>query len=80
MERGRRWLHGRSPRKASAWRFYVDTVGFKLDVDYSPNGAFCFARLTAPGSTPRTDYASFADFSDPDGNRWVQQERGYQHR
>lgn len=24
----------------------------------------------------RTDYASFADFSDPDGNRWVLQERG----
>jgi predicted enzyme related to lactoylglutathione lyase len=25
----------------------------------------------------RGDYASFADFSDPDGNRWVLQERGY---
>jgi catechol 2,3-dioxygenase-like lactoylglutathione lyase family enzyme len=25
----------------------------------------------------RTDYASFADFSDPDGNRWVLQERGF---
>jgi catechol 2,3-dioxygenase-like lactoylglutathione lyase family enzyme len=24
----------------------------------------------------RTDYASFADFSDPDGNTWVLQERG----
>ena len=24
----------------------------------------------------RTDYASFADFSDPDGNSWVLQERG----
>src|SRR5262249_61527042 len=23
------------------------------------------------------DYASFATFSDPDGNRWVLQERGY---
>ncbi|RDH79564.1 VOC family protein [Mycolicibacterium moriokaense] len=25
----------------------------------------------------RADYASFADFSDPDGNRWVLQERGH---
>src|SRR5262249_56779188 len=32
----------------------------------------------APGVDPaRGDYASFADFSDPDGNRWVLQERGY---
>ena len=30
-----------------------------------------------PGLDPeRTDYASFADFSDPDGNSWVLQERG----
>jgi catechol 2,3-dioxygenase-like lactoylglutathione lyase family enzyme len=25
----------------------------------------------------RADYASFADFTDPDGNRWVLQERGF---
>lgn len=32
----------------------------------------------APGLDPaRGDYASFATFSDPDGNRWVLQERGY---
>ena len=32
----------------------------------------------APGLDPaRGDYASFADFSDPDGNSWVLQERGY---
>jgi catechol 2,3-dioxygenase-like lactoylglutathione lyase family enzyme len=31
-----------------------------------------------PGVDPdRTDYASFADFRDPDGNAWVLQERGY---
>ena len=31
----------------------------------------------APGLDPaRGDYASFANFSDPDGNSWVQQERG----
>jgi catechol 2,3-dioxygenase-like lactoylglutathione lyase family enzyme len=32
----------------------------------------------AAGLDPeRGDYASFADFSDPDGNTWVLQERGY---
>ncbi len=34
----------------------------------------------APGLDPaRGDYASFASFSDPDGNRWVLQERGYRN-
>jgi len=123
-----------------ALRFYVDQVGFVLDVDYSPNGRFRVVQLTPPGSscsiligkgltdapvgslrnvylvvtdlqaarthllergvnvgeirhkTPigawdrgfalgldpaRGDYASFAMFSDPDGNSWVLQERGY---
>jgi predicted enzyme related to lactoylglutathione lyase len=123
-----------------ALRFYVDQVGFTLDVDYSPNDAFRVVQLTPPGSrcsiqmgkgltevpvgslrniylvvtdlkaarsrllergvevreirhkTPigawdggfalgldpaRGDYASFAEFSDPDGNCWVLQERGY---
>lgn len=32
----------------------------------------------APGLDPaRGDYASFANFADPDGNSWVLQERGY---
>jgi catechol 2,3-dioxygenase-like lactoylglutathione lyase family enzyme len=31
-----------------------------------------------PGLDPdRADYASFADFADPDGNGWVLQERGH---
>ena len=31
-----------------------------------------------PGADPRRrDYASFADFTDPDGNTWVLQEIGY---
>jgi catechol 2,3-dioxygenase-like lactoylglutathione lyase family enzyme len=126
-----------------ALRFYVDLLGFKLDVDYAPTEAFRVAQLTPPGAncsiqlgkgvtdapagsvrntylltadiestrsrllergvqvgeirhkTPvgawdgsfslgldpdRGDYASFADFADPDGNTWVLQERGFRQR
>ena len=125
-----------------ALRFYVDQVGFTLDVDYSPNDTFRVIQLTPPGSScsiqigkglteapagslrnvflvvadleasrarlldrgvkvseirhkspigawdgsfalgldpARSDYASFAGFSDPDGNSWVLQERGYRN-
>jgi catechol 2,3-dioxygenase-like lactoylglutathione lyase family enzyme len=34
-----------------ALRFYVDRVGFALDVDYAPTYAFRVAQLTPPGST-----------------------------
>ena len=123
-----------------ALRFYVDQVGFTLDVDYAPSDSFRVVQLTPPGSAcsiqisngmtnaaagsvrniylvvtdieaarsrlleggvevgeirhkiptdawdgsfgpgtdpARRDYASFADFLDPDDNRWVLQERGY---
>jgi len=123
-----------------ALRFYVEQVGFTLDVDYAPTDSFRVVQLTpsgsscsvqigngltdapvgsvrdvylvvddleaarndllerglrvseirhktpiggwdggfAPGVDPaHGDYASFADFCDPDGNRWVLQERGY---
>jgi catechol 2,3-dioxygenase-like lactoylglutathione lyase family enzyme len=123
-----------------AVRFYVDQVGFALDVDYSPKDAFRVVQLTPPGSgcsiqighgltdapagavrniylvvtdleaarklllergvavsevrhkmpigawdggfapgldPGRGDYASFAGFSDPDGNSWILQERGH---
>lgn len=125
-----------------ALQFYVDQVGFSLDIDYKPNDTFRVVQLTPRGSacsvqfgiglteapvaplqniylvvtdletarsrllergvkvgdirhkTPigawdggfafgidpaRGDYASFADFCDPDGNGWVLQERGYRN-
>ena len=34
-----------------AVRFYVDQVGFTLDVDYAPNDAFRVVQLTPPGSS-----------------------------
>ena len=33
-----------------ALRFYVDRLGFTLDVEYSPNDAFRVVQLTPPGS------------------------------
>ncbi len=114
--------------------FYVEKVGFNLDVDHRPSETFRVVQMTPPGSacsitvgtgitdaTPgsvrgthlvvsdievaraglldrgvdvseirhlessgwvpgphpdRSDYESFADFSDPDGNTWILQERG----
>jgi len=34
-----------------ALRFYVDQVGFALDVDYSPNDTSHVVQLTPPGSS-----------------------------
>ena len=34
-----------------AMRFYVDQVGFTLDVDYAPSEAFRVVQLTLPGSS-----------------------------
>ena len=113
--------------------FYVEKVGFNLDVDHQPSEEFRVVQMTPPGSgcsitigigitdaapgsyrgthlvvtdieaaraelvgqgvevsdirhmgpggwepgsdPAHSDYASFADFSDPDGNTWVLQER-----
>jgi catechol 2,3-dioxygenase-like lactoylglutathione lyase family enzyme len=33
-----------------ALQFYIDQVGFTLDVDYSPKDAFRVVQLTPPGS------------------------------
>jgi predicted enzyme related to lactoylglutathione lyase len=115
--------------------FYVEKVGFNLDVDHRASEQFRVVQMTPPGSAcsiavgtgitdaapgsvrgthlvvadieaeraellergvkvsgvrhlesggwvagpdpERRDYASFADFSDPDGNTWVLQERGH---
>jgi catechol 2,3-dioxygenase-like lactoylglutathione lyase family enzyme len=114
--------------------FYVDQLGFNLDVDHQPNDEFRVVQMTPPGSAcsvtigigitdaapgsyrgthlvvsdieaaraelvergvkvsdvkhmgsggwepgpdpQRSDYGSFANFSDPDGNTWVLQEVG----
>lgn len=49
----------------------VSEIRHKTPID-AWNGSF------APGPDPaHGDYASFANFSDPDGNSWVLQERGY---
>ena len=118
-----------------AMAFYVEKLGFNLDVDHRPSDDFRVVQMTPPGSacsvtigvgitdaTPgairgthlvvtdieavraelagrgvpvseirhmdagewkpgvdpkHTDYNSFADFADLDGNTWVLQERGH---
>ena len=118
--------------------FYVDKVGFTLDVDHRAGDEFRIVQLTPPGSAcsitigtglglappgsvrgthlvvadieaaraelvgrgvevgelrhleagrwapgphpEHRDYESFADFSDPDGNTWILQERGWRDR
>jgi catechol 2,3-dioxygenase-like lactoylglutathione lyase family enzyme len=113
--------------------FYVEKLGFKLDVDHQPNEEFRVVQMTPPGSAAsitigigitdaapgsyrgthlvvtdieaaraelvgrgvdiseirhfasgewrpgpdpeHNNYASFADFKDPDGNTWILQER-----
>jgi len=51
----------------------VNAIRHKASIDAWDGG---FAAGLDPA---RRDYASFADFSDPDGNRWVLQERGYRN-
>jgi hypothetical protein len=71
-ERGRRGASYRGP--LAARRLH----GSVPQSEKTPIGAW--GGSFAPGVDPaRGDYASFADFSDPDGNRWVLQERGYRH-
>ncbi len=51
----------------------VGEIWHKVPID-AWNGGFASGLDSA-----RRDYASFADFSDPDGNSWVLQERGYRN-
>lgn len=124
----------------AAIAFYVEKLGFSLDVDYRPAADFRVVQLTPPGSacsihlepagdaarlrgvhlvtndlqgacdqlrargvtvgeirhkhpyatwsggfapgvdSEHRDYCSFADVTDPDGNRWTLQERGFHRR
>lgn len=53
----------------------ADLVGREVDVSEVRHFAGGEWR---PGADPEhTDYGSFADFKDPDGNTWVLQERGW---
>jgi catechol 2,3-dioxygenase-like lactoylglutathione lyase family enzyme len=48
------------------------------EIRHKDTGADGWHGAYLPGLDPaRTDYASFADFRDPDGNTWVLQERGH---
>ena len=51
----------------------ISAIRHKVPIDAWDGG---FAAGLDPA---HRDYASFADFSDPDGNRWVLQERGYRN-
>jgi catechol 2,3-dioxygenase-like lactoylglutathione lyase family enzyme len=60
-----------SQRELSGRGVAVSDIRHK-DTDGGWRGGFL------PGLDPnRADYASFADFRDPDGNTWVLQERGH---
>jgi hypothetical protein len=48
------------------------------EIRHKDTGAGGWHGAYLPGLDPdRADYASFADFRDPDGNTWVLQERGH---
>jgi catechol 2,3-dioxygenase-like lactoylglutathione lyase family enzyme len=48
------------------------------EIRHKDTGAGARHGAYLPGLDPdRADYASFADFRDPDGNTWVLQERGH---
>jgi catechol 2,3-dioxygenase-like lactoylglutathione lyase family enzyme len=61
-----------------AKEFYVEKLGFNLDVDHRAGDAFRVVQTTPPGSacsiTFGQDYGSYLFFSDPDGNSWAVQE------
>ena len=75
-----------------ALRFYVDQVGFTLDVDYSPHDAFRVVQLTPPGSSCsiqigngltdapvgslRNVYLVVTDLEEPPARTWGQRRSG----
>jgi catechol 2,3-dioxygenase-like lactoylglutathione lyase family enzyme len=61
-----------APAVSSSTAVYVSAIsGIRTP---TAAGGEAFVRAPDPD---RSDYASFADFSDPDGNGWVLQERGH---
>jgi catechol 2,3-dioxygenase-like lactoylglutathione lyase family enzyme len=61
-----------TPQKSTA------SIQFGVGLTGAPHGSV--RGEFRPGVDPgRADYASFADFRDPDGNEWILQERGHHH-
>ena len=61
----------------AAWQELTDR-GVKVSAIRHKSPAGDWKGGWEPGTDPeRRDYASFADFADPDGNTWVLQEIGY---
>ena len=61
----------------AAWQELTDR-GVKVSAIRHKSPADDWKGGWQPGTDPeRRDYASFADFADPDGNTWVLQEIGY---
>ena len=52
--------------------FYKE-LGWRLDADFTSGADFRVVQLTPPAPAQQS-YASFAAFSDPDGNGWLLQE------
>jgi catechol 2,3-dioxygenase-like lactoylglutathione lyase family enzyme len=52
-----------------ALRFYVDQVGFALDVDYGPNDGFRVVQLTPPGSATSVQFGVGVTDAPPGSSR-----------
>jgi catechol 2,3-dioxygenase-like lactoylglutathione lyase family enzyme len=73
-----RGLHLVVPDIEAARRELTDRGVNVGEIRYKDIGAGEWRGAYLPGlDQDRADYASFADFRDPDGNTWVLQERGH---
>jgi hypothetical protein len=62
----------------AVWRELVDRgVGVSSIRHKDVDGGQWRGRFRLGADPDRADYSSFADFTDPDGNAWIIQERGH---